>query len=275
MNQKKNVALPDGYLDFFSSLKAWQKQQESQLSNINFGKLENPLIILSQRKKPLTSIAKFNIDPQLYDKVFKALLVFMSENRPAINNQINKLSTENKEWNFTELALDLLNNKFENINTAATQYDLSPDLLIFLLDHSLRPFLRLFARPYNQELNEDTFQYWDFPNLCPVCGSKSYINRIRVEDNRRFMFCDRCFTQWEARYLYCAYCGNDEPGSIKYFSLENDDAFQIYTCDKCKGYIKIYDERVGIRNKDLYIANLESVHLDLLAQEKGYTNHDN
>jgi FdhE protein len=67
---------------------------------------------------------------------------------------------------------------------------------------------------------------------------------------------------------------NDEPNTINYISVEDDPAYQIYTCDKCKGYLKTYDERTTGKTTDLFIANIETIYLDLLAQEKGYVNHD-
>jgi len=38
--------------------------------------------------------------------------------------------------------------------------------------------------------------------------------------------------------------------------------------------LKTYDERGLGRPTDLFIANVETIYLDILAQEKGYTNHD-
>ncbi|MGI5911996.1 MAG: formate dehydrogenase accessory protein FdhE, partial [Syntrophomonadaceae bacterium] len=58
-----------------------------------------------------------------------------------------------------------------------------------------------------------------------------------------------------------------------YITVENRTAYQIYTCDICKGYLKTFDERQNKCSIDMYIANLETIYLDMIAQNKGYTNH--
>ena len=88
------------------------------------------------------------------------------------------------------------------------------------------------------------------------------------------MFCDRCFTEWPVRYLYCVHCGNDQAKDIYYLNVESDDAYRLFLCNKCKGYLKTYDERGLGKPTDLFIANVETIYLDILAQEKGYSNHD-
>ncbi len=275
MNRKSPVELPAGYLDFYKNLETWQTEQQIKLQKTSaFNPISNILSLISEQKRPLIVIDRLIIDAEQYRTVFTAMLDFMTENRPELKETIDDLRIKTSDLNFASYIRDFLNDNITPLAGLAEEYQVSEDLLVFLFDHSLRPFLRLYALPYQQELREDTFQHWDFPNLCPVCGSKSHFSRLRPADNRRFMFCDRCFTEWESRYLLCVHCGNDTPGTILYRSIENDDAYRIYTCEKCKGYLKTYDENAGGGSTDLFIANIETIYLDMLAEEKGYTNHD-
>ena len=275
MNRNSPVDLPDGYLDFYKNLETWQNEQQIKLQKTTSSKgMDNVLLSISDQKRPIVIIDKYVIDPQQYRTVFKGLLDFMSESRPELITSLDDLRLKSETLDYAKHIKDLLNNNFKSFAGLAEEIGISHELLVFLFDHSIRPFLRLYAAPYQEIVAEDTLQHWDFPTLCPVCGSKSHFSRLRPNDNRRFMFCDRCFTEWETKYLQCVHCGNDTPGTIQYSSIENDDAYQIYTCDKCKGYLKTYDERLGGGSTDLFIANIETIYLDMLAQEKGYTNHD-
>jgi molybdopterin-guanine dinucleotide biosynthesis protein B len=50
--------------------------------------------------------------------------------------------------------------------------------------------------------------------------------------------------------------------------------YRVYVCQQCHGYLKTYDERTSGQPVDMYIANISTIYLDMLAQEQGYTNHD-
>ena len=52
--------------------------------------------------------------------------------------------------------------------------------------------------------------------------------------------------------------------------LEGDEAPQLFVCDKCKGYLKNYDERNGTVRKDRFITSVRTIYLDLLAEQQGY-----
>ncbi len=275
-NSHTPVELPEGYLDFYKELETWQNEQQIKLQKTcSYEIMDDILPLLAEQKKPLIILGKFIVDPVQYRPIFKDLLAFMGESRPELKKAMDSLLQDSEQLDYQQLIKDLLNSRYEPFVMLAKTYGLSAELMVFLFEHALRPFLRIYAAPYQGQLQEDTFQYWDFPSLCPVCGSKSHFSRLRPIDNRRFMFCDRCFIEWEAKYLQCVHCGNDTPGTIKYLSIENDDVHQLYTCEKCKGYLKTYDEKQGGGSTDLFIANIETIYLDLLAQEKGYTNHDN
>jgi len=268
------VELPEGYVDFFKNLESFENEKEINLKNKCSFEKYDLLPLLASNKKSLLKLKGINIETELYKKVFQDLLAFISKLRPETAPVMNHLAENANKLDFLAIIDKFIADDSAFFAKIAEELDFPEDLFIFVLDHSLRPFLRIYASPYQEALANDEFRSWDFPAICPICGAKSHFSRLRTNDGRRFMFCDRCFSEWEARYLQCVYCGNNEPGSIKYISIENDDAYQVYTCEKCKGYLKTYDERQSGKPTDLYIANVETIYLDMLAQEKGYTNHD-
>lgn len=275
MQRQIPVELPPGYIDFFQNLESWQNEQEILLKKtISFPKADL-IKILTEYKKPLVQIKKIDIPADKYKDLLLKFLAFLSSARPDTAEKIKNIEKNIEILDIDQVINHLILNENEFLNDLTKKLDISAELLLFILDHTLRPFLRILAAPYSQELLEKEYSTWEFPSICPVCGAKSNISRLRAEDGRRFMFCDRCFMEWETAYLKCVHCGNNEPHTIRYINVENDDAYQIYICEKCKGYLKTYDERQTGTKVDLFITNMETIYLDMLAQEKGYQNHEN
>ncbi|MGI5920140.1 MAG: formate dehydrogenase accessory protein FdhE [Syntrophomonadaceae bacterium] len=273
MSRQVPVTLPEGYLEFYKNLETWQNQQQFKLQRLIHSDKTDVIKLLSNSSKPLLKHMSLIIDPDQFQNLYVELLDYIPSCRPESAQTVAKLKGIVSNIEFKHLLSRMLDDDYTYLGNLAVGLDVPQELFIFSLEHALRPFLRVYAEPVAEDIKEDTFQYWDFPDMCPFCGAKSRICRLRSEDGRRFMFCDRCFTEWEVRALYCVHCGNDEVGTIRYLSLENDPAYQIYVCDKCKGYIKTYDERKKAGAVDLFIANVETVYLDMVAEENGFKNH--
>lgn len=274
MSRPIPVALPEGYIEFYKNLETWQNQQQFKIQKlINTGKT-NFFTFPANINQPFIKLMPIGINTDQFKSLYFQLLAFIKLNRTDSADTIDKISSLSNDLDFNLLIEKIKENDNKYLAEIATELTIPPELFVFISDHTFRPFLRAYASPWADTLREETFQYWDFPNTCPFCGAKSHISRLRNSDGRRFMFCDRCLTEWETRALYCVHCGNDEVGTIRYISIENDPACQIYVCDKCKGYLKTYDERKKAGIVDLFIANMETVYLDILAEENGYTDHD-
>ncbi len=241
MNRPFPVTLPEGYVDFYKNLETWQNEQQIKLNKEYVADKINITKALANSSKPVITSVNARIDADQYKIMYIDLLQFLKANRPEIAATIDRISEHINELEFDLLSSKVLAYDQLYFLELANRIEVPHELFFFTIDHALRPFLRCFASPYYENFLEDDFPDWKSPNVCPFCGCKSHFSRIRMDDSRRFMFCDRCFTEWAVRYLYCVYCGNDEPGTISYISLENDGAYQIYTCDKCKGYLKIYN----------------------------------
>ncbi|MEA1961459.1 MAG: formate dehydrogenase accessory protein FdhE [Bacillota bacterium] len=274
MNQQLPVHLPDGYMAFYQELENWQNLQQIKLKKTISMEKHDMVSLLSTHHKPLLNLVNFTVDMESYKEIYNGLLVFLKEHRQDIGSTVDTIDSLKEHFDFDCLISKLLDEDQAYLTQFSKQYNLPAELFIFTIDHSLRPYLRLFAEPYHEALIDTSLEVWDSPAYCPICGSKSHFSRLRKEDGRRFLFCDRCFSEWETRYLSCVHCGNGDPGTIKYFCVEDDGAYRIYICEQCKGYLKTYDERQEGKQTDLFLANMETIYLDLLAQEKGYISHD-
>ncbi|MGE5398659.1 MAG: formate dehydrogenase accessory protein FdhE [Chitinophagales bacterium] len=270
MIEKKPVTLPEGYVDFYKNVETWQNEVFFRLKKRLSQNKIDAKSILSEENRPLVELVDLDLNQELYHGAIIEFIDIVKNQRKLAQDKLDQISRAIEGLDYTDLAIRVISNDQEFISDLARKNDLAEDLLIFVLDHALRPFLRYFALPYQDSLLADENFSWNDGD-CPVCGFKANFSRVRAEDGRRFLFCEHCFTEWEYKYLGCIYCGNSEPNTIRYFIVEGDDANQVFVCDKCRGYLKTFDERKGQRKEDLFIAGIETVYLDLIAEEEGYS----
>ena len=56
---------------------------------------------------------------------------------------------------------------------------------------------------------------------------------------------------------------------MNYFFSEEEEDYRVYVCDQCKKYIKTVDIRKTKRPVCLFVEEITTLHLDMLAQEQG------
>ena len=109
-------------------------------------------------------------------------------------------------------------------------------------------------------------------NYCPVCGRRPVIADLRKhrEGRIRHLVCGGCGTRWIYARVGCVYCGNTNLEKMHTLEPEHDSAMRLDICDVCDSYIKTYRGPVDGSPEDaIYRQDWASVHLDLLAEEKG------
>jgi FdhE protein len=139
----------------------------------------------------------------------------------------------------------------------------SPGLLRFLgwsaLEHHLRPLLGEFARWRDEER-------W-LPNDGPACGAPPAMAQLVGVDpgRKRFLVCGACRTRWRYRRTACPFCESDSL-RLGIVGVEGEGGLRIDHCADCRGYLKTLD---GQADQDLLLADWTSLHLDVIAQDRG------
>jgi FdhE protein len=106
---------------------------------------------------------------------------------------------------------------------------------------------------------------------CPICAAWPILAERRGLDRSRRLRCGRCAAEWEVRWLYCVYCGEQEHERLG--SLEPDDRgemIKVETCATCRGYLKSFASLQGFPAFELLLQDLETVEFDLVALDRGY-----
>lgn len=105
--------------------------------------------------------------------------------------------------------------------------------------------------------------------FCPICGSFPQMSELKGE-GQRFLVCSFCGFEWLSERLKCPFCENKDHGTLHYFYEEGNEIYRVYVCDKCKQYIKTVDSRKLDYEPDLNLEDIATIHLDILASEKGF-----
>ena len=105
---------------------------------------------------------------------------------------------------------------------------------------------------------------------CPICGSFPSIALIEEEGGKRFLHCSLCGHDWRFTRVLCPYCENDAKQGMDYFYIEKKTQESAFVCDKCKKYLVTLYRAGSLFARDMDIAAINLIHLDMIMQDKGY-----
>jgi FdhE protein len=102
---------------------------------------------------------------------------------------------------------------------------------------------------------------------CPTCGSLPAMAQLVGEEHgrQRFLSCGCCGTRWHFLRTCCPFCESDSQ-RLESVVVEGESGLRIDHCASCGGYLKTYD---GHGNESLLLSDWSSLHLDVLAADRG------
>jgi FdhE protein len=142
----------------------------------------------------------------------------------------------------------------------------SGEFLAFVLLAALRPSFRCHAEDL-QPLTEEVAWH---RALCPICGSVPSLAELRGEPGRRYLRCALCEGSWRVPRLRCPFCGTTDHMRLRYLAIEGDPGLRLDVCEACRRYLKTRILPAGGAEADPFGRDLATLHLDALAQERGY-----
>jgi len=135
----------------------------------------------------------------------------------------------------------------------------------------LATLLFLLSRPYFHALREtfplDGSQWED--GRCPLCSARPALASI-VEGPERHLHCSYCGTSGTYRFIGCPNCGSQDVAKLNTIMAEDEPGYRLSTCDACRTYVKVI-ESPALKDMTMDLADISSLPLDIVAQEKGYT----
>jgi FdhE protein len=136
-------------------------------------------------------------------------------------------------------------------------------------EDDLAVMLYLLSKPYFLSLSEAyrlDGRAWE-EGKCPVCNAQPAI--VWMENSQRHAACSFCRTTGCISRSGCPICLSQDTTRQGTLAFEGEEGFVIGTCDLCRSYVKTIERRL-IPQGSPEIADLMSLPLDIVVQEKGY-----
>lgn len=155
----------------------------------------------------------------------------------------------------------------ETVATLAQSLQLDPGLLEVLAGYTLKPALHAWRQQLSVQAEGIP---WD-KGSCFICGAAATLAELQDDDQVKHLRCGRCGADWLFRRLLCVQCGNDDYDTQRFlYSDARQEHMRVEVCDNCSGYLKVIATFDQTPPEMLAIVDLATLHLDYIAQERGY-----
>lgn len=111
-------------------------------------------------------------------------------------------------------------------------------------------------------------------NYCPVCGSLPVLAQLKKKNQgrERHLVCGNCHETWHYKRIGCICCDNEDLNKFRLLESEAEPQMRIDVCEECHSYIKTY---LNEGQEAIYLADWTTLHLDMVAEEKGFKRKGN
>lgn len=204
-----------------------------------------------------------HIDQDLFNAILKKVgKIVQSKTKKPVSLALNKTGLDVR-W---ETLLGGLMEDSSSLKEIAQEKKIDFTLFSFLVFQSFSPFLESYA-----EHLKDHIKLGDWlRGYCPFCGREPLMARLDKETGRKWLFCSLCRTEWPFRRLECPFCGNNNQESLRYFYSEDEGAYRVDVCDRCKRYTKTIDARKAESLRNLFVEDLATLLLNIVAEKEGF-----
>ncbi len=186
--------------------------------------------------------------------------------RPAFARQIQHLAEQGRLKAALLLQLASMGDR-DKVAALAVAWQVDAGLLWLLAQHALTPPLREWARQLAPMVDPSEWHQ----SRCFVCGAQPLLGELRGAEAAKHLRCGQCGADWGCRRLQCAFCANNSLQTFRYMYLEaQPNGRRVEVCDQCKGYLKVIVTFDPTPPERLLVQDLATIHLDYLAQERGY-----
>lgn len=171
----------------------------------------------------------------------------------------------------------VLGEDVQGLQTTAAEVGVAAGALSFAVLEIIKSCLRQAARNLEGAADLDLWT----KSYCPVCGAAPDFGILKEKQDpsefliskagRLSLHCSLCGSFWRFVRLVCPSCGQKDQQRLEVFRADGQERERIHACLDCRRYLLVID-MVGSREQfhpDL--APLGLVHLDILAQEKGFS----
>lgn len=252
-------------LDFYQKISEAQDEVKASLKIDPIKLRKEWKELLAKEGFSLIQKEDFPVDLEASAKLFQDLCRIAKEANPHLAEQARKIeeALENKRIELRKLFKEGIKEK--RVEEVADELGLDKKVLSFLIESSTRPSIEASVERLRGEVDSEAW----LKGYCPICGSLPSLSLLKEEVGKRYLLCSYCGYQWRIDRLFCPFCNNKEQESLHYLFAEGEEVYRIDLCDKCRQYIKTIDYR-NLAESDPVLEDIATLHLDILASQKGY-----
>lgn len=255
-------------LDFYGKLFCLQEQAKS---DIDLDRIRLPPATVAERRqngRPLVAASDLAFDPASAERLLAqlgGLAVDHSTEMKASAAAVSR-AVARGDLDPQDLFARLLKGDDPYFQDTAARIGSDPQTMAFLAYNSLQPSVEMRAAQLAAYLDPDTVRR---RGGCPVCGSAPGL-AVLIEEGQRVLSCSFCRHQWRTPRIFCVFCGNTKTDELAYFFSEEEGELRTDVCEGCRRFIKTVDRRKVSRPLFPPLEQVASLHLDMIAAEKGY-----
>lgn len=252
-------------LAYYRELVKELREIEAGLPRVKLTASEPEVEIAVKGGAPLSVLEPVPVDPHAFGQAFERVLNVFWRHQQGRSEEAAAIART--PWNYDEIVRVFFSEDLSALLQMAERQGIEPKLFAYLVMMALRPFFRRYAAGLGKHLKSD----WWRDTRCPVCGQKGTFGRL-AKEGQRMLVCPLCDWEWQIRRIQCVHCGNEDHQALVELEAEELPGYQIHACNKCKGYLKVADQRAkDEQGIDLFLADLITQPLDQVAAERGYT----
>ena len=166
-----------------------------------------------------------------------------------------------------DLAVEAIAGDPHRVAERAGDLDLDAGLAATLLRLTLFPPMERLAGGLKSLLDTATWRR----GYCPACGSWPLLGEYRGLELTRYLRCALCATEWEIDRLVCPFCDNRTHQDLINITVEGEETkHRAVACERCHCYIKQVSTLAPLPPPQLFVADLTTLHLDLVALQRNY-----
>jgi FdhE protein len=243
-----------------------EAQLQARISPIHLAYNHEEIPTCISRGMPLLSSLKIELDWEAFSHLYEQTCLIVARHQPNLTDDIEKFlilrSDDPEGLKIQVLSYLEVMDADQPVKEASGSQE---ELLDFVLNHALRPFLQVYADTFLPEVEQKSWQR----GSCPICGGEPDIAFLDGESGSRFLVCSRCESQWLFPRIKCPFCGTPDSDKLSYYPFE-DQKYRLYVCQNCQRYIKAVDLRKAGRQGFFVVERIATAALDVAAQEEGY-----
>jgi FdhE protein len=265
-HKEKNPAY-EKILAFYEKIREKQLDVTPTLSVSPIDTKDNIKKLQAKEGFPLINKEDFTIDIPSSVILFESLCTIAKDVTSKMNEDIQKIeeAVTGNRLHLDELLLKHSDNLYQEQITK--ELKINKPILQFLVHMSILPSIHANIEKLKDHVD---LKNWDM-GYCPICGSFPKMSELKGEGGKRHFQCSFCGFIWPGQRIKCPFCDNQDHKKLHYFYAKGHNVYRVELCEQCKQYIKTVDKRNLDYEPDLDLEDIATIHLDILASQKGFT----